>query len=373
MKAFFTAVLFAFLVIGNSANAQEVHQDLQETVRAEVLRILSTETRDIIGTDTDGVVQEVQVKILDGVRAGEVTTFTNDLMILEVGDSIYVNRLVAINGTEYFELKDADRTIPLLILVLLFGAALLSLTGRHGFRALFSLVLSIGAIFFVLVPLLLDGYPPVLVSTAVASLVLACTLFLTHGVNAPSVIAFLGTGSAVIVTAVVATIFVSASNLTGLSSDAAIYLNFSTKGALDFGALLLGSIIIGILGVLDDVAVTQAAVVAELKRANTNFGFMELYSRGLRVGRAHITSLVNTLSFAYIGVALPLVLLLAQAGSNIILSLNQEMVAAELIRIFVGSIGLILAVPLTTLIGAFWYTKHPVDESSLEAHHGHIH
>lgn len=372
------APLFLFLlatsfVLPSVLLAQHVHQELQETVRAEVLRILSEETRDIIGTDSDAIVQEVQVQIKEGERAGEVTTFENDLMLLSEGDSIYVNRLVAIDGVEYYQLKDADRTVPLALLVLLFAVILVGFTGMHGLRALASLSLSIGAILFVLIPLLLSGYSPVLASILVAGSVLAIALFLTHGMNARSTIAFAGTFGAVIVTSLIAIVFVNASQLTGLSSDAAIYLNFSTKGTLDFGALLLGSIIIGILGVLDDVAITQAAVVAELRRANASFGPRELYTRALRVGRSHITSLVNTLSFAYIGVALPLVLLLAQADSSIVLSINQELVAAELIRIFVGSIGLILAVPFTTMIGAFWYARHPVDDASGEAHHGHIH
>jgi uncharacterized membrane protein len=362
-----------FLAAHGSVQAQEVHQELQETVRAEVLRILNEETRDIIGTDVDGVVQDVQVQIEDGERAGEVVTFENDLVLLAVGDSIYVNRLVSIDGVEYYQFKDADRTVSLALLIFVFVVILVGFTGMHGLRALASLALSIGAILFVLIPLLLSGYSPVLASILVAGAVLAIALFLTHGVNARSTIAFIGTFGAVVVTSGIATVFVNASHLTGLSSDAAIYLNFSTKGTLDFGALLLGSIIIGILGVLDDVAITQAAVVAELRRANTSFGIQELYTRALRVGRAHITSLVNTLSFAYIGVALPLVLLLAQANSSIVLSLNQEMVAAELIRIFVGSIGLILAVPFTTIIGALWYARQTVDDRGDGAHYGHIH
>lgn len=372
MKYLALSLLF-FLLVPLTLMAQEVHQELRETVRAEVLRILSEETRDIIGTDANGVVQEVQVEIQEGERAGEVATFENDLMSLQRGDSIYVNRLVTIDGVEYYQFKDADRTLPLALLVIFFGVILVGFTGMHGLRALASLSISIGAILFVLIPLLLSGYPPVLASILVSGSVLAIALFLTHGVNARSTIAFAGTFGAVIVTSGIAIVFVGAAQLTGLSSDAAIYLNFSTKGTLDFGALLLGSIIIGILGVLDDVAITQVAVVAELRRANASYGIRELYTRALRVGRAHITSLVNTLSFAYIGVALPLVLLLAQADSSIVLSLNQELVAAELIRIFVGSIGLILAVPFTTIIGAFWYARHPVDEDGREEHHSHIH
>ncbi len=364
--------LFIFCMIPFGVNAQEVHQELQETVRAEVQKIIHEEERDIIGTDTTSLVQEVLVEVQGGERKREKVSFETDLMKLEVGDSIYINRLVGIDGVEYFAFKDIDRSMPLLGLVVCFAALLIIFAGRQGFRALMSLCLSIAILFFVLVPLLLSGYPPVWVSVLVAGPMLAGMLFLTHGVHSRVWIAFLGTFGAVIVTSVMTIIWVSVSRFTGLSSDAAIYLNFSTQGSLDFGGLLLGSIIIGMLGVLDDVAITQASVVGELKRANASLSFRELYTRGIRVGRDHVGSLVNTLAFAYIGASLPLVLLLMKAQSGIVLSLNQEMVAVELVRIFVGSIGLILAVPLTTLIASLWY-KGGVEGGESAVAHTHHH
>ncbi len=363
-------IAFVFLLIPFCTFGQEVHQELKETVRAEVLEVVSEESRDIIGTDTNAVVQEIRVQILQGEKQGEVAAFENDLIQVEVGDSIYVNRLETIDGIEYYTFKDADRHFALITLGILFAGVLILFSGFHGVRALIGLGASIGIIFVVLVPLLLNGYPPVLVSIVVACPMLAITLFTTHGLKSRSVIAFLGTMGAIVVTGGIATLWVAMSHLTGLSSDEAIYLNFSTKGTLDFGGLLLGSIIIGILGILDDVSITQASVVAELKRANQELPFRELYVRALRVGRDHIGSLVNTLSLAYIGISLPLVLLLVKAESSLVLSLNQEVVAVELIRIFVGSIGLILAVPFTTLIASFWYERYPVDQ---EVHEGHVH
>lgn len=354
------------------AMAQTVHQEVQETVRAKVLEIVSEEKQEIAGTDASAIVQEVRVKILEGAKQGEVVAFENDLMVLEAGDSIYVNRLETIDGEEYYSFKDADRRMALVSLAVVFVLVLLTFSGWHGIRALLSLGGSIAVIFIVLVPLLLAGYPPVLVSVGVAALMLAFVLFLTHGFNARTTIAFAGTVGAVICTGIVATIWVKLSNLTGLSSDESIYLNFSTKGALDFGGLLLGSIIIGVIGILDDVAITQASVTAELKRANALLGFRELYARAIHVGRDHIGSLVNTLALAYIGVSLPLVLLLTAAGSDLTLSLNQEIVAAELIRTLVGSIGLVLAVPLTTLVAAWWYDTHSIETGDVHAH-GHVH
>lgn len=353
--------------------AQEVHQDLQETVEAVVLSIEEEYERDIIGTDATAMVQELLIRIGGGLRDGEEVMLTNDLVPLKEGDHIFVNRIVNIEGVEYFQFKDADRRGGLITLGILGALLLVLFSGMHGVRALLALALSIAAILFLLVPALLSGYSPVLASIGIAGLVLACVLFATHGFKASSVIAFLGTFGAVLITSLIAMLWTNMTRLTGFDSDAAVYLNFSTKGTLDFSALLLGSIIIGILGILDDVAVTQASVVAELKRANNAFGKHELYRRALRVGRDHIASLVNTLAFAYVGAALPLILLLARTDSPISMLINQEIVATEIVRIIVGSIGLVLAVPLTTFIAAWWYDSHEPTHEDEGGHHHHAH
>lgn len=137
--------------------------------------------------------------------------------------------------------------------------------------------------------------------------------------------------------------------------------------------MLLGSIIIGILGILDDVAITQASVVQQLKLANKNFQVLELYKRGLKVGRDHVGSLINTLALAYVGASLPLVLLFSTSEAPVLFTLNQEVVASEIARIIVGSIGLIMAVPFTTYIAAWWFGKHEVDDDSVSYHSHHHH
>lgn len=363
-------LVFIAAAVPFSLNAQEVHEELKETVRAEVLEVLDTTERDIIGTDTTATVQTLQVRILEGAKKDHVVTFDNDLVLLDDGDIIYVNRLEHIDGTEYFVFKDVAREGALLTLFILFAALLLAFAGFQGMRALLSLLISLAAIVFVLVPLLLAGYSPVLTSISIAAVVLASALFFTHGVTARATLAFLGTMGAVIVTGILASVWVSAAKLTGFGSDAAIYLNFSTQGTLDFGGLLLGSIIIGVLGVLDDVAITQASVVRELKAANATLGAYELYRRALRVGRDHVGSLVNTLALAYVGVSLPLVLLYSRAGTDFVSAVNQEIMAAELVRIMVGSIGLVLAVPITTALASWWFSK---EDALTPDPHAHVH
>lgn len=356
------------------AQAQaELHQDFKETVAATVIDAGETTERTVPGTDTSTSIQEITVTIEEGTQTGRTVTFENELMPVKDGERVFLNYMQTINGDEYFILMDVDRRVELLLLVGLFVALLLWFSGMQGVRSLFSLLASILAIVFLLVPALLAGWNPVLASLAIASIILAAVLFGTHGIKPRIIIAFAGTYSAVLITCLIVYVFTDAMRLSGLSSDEAVFLNFATRGSLDFAGLLLGSIIIGILGVLDDVSITQASVVQELKAANSSLGFDELYKRAIRVGRDHIGSLVNTLALAYVGVSLPLVLLLSRAESTLSLTLNQEVLAAEITRIVIGSIGLILAVPLTTLVAA-WYFGKQTEVAEEELHHcGHHH
>ncbi len=366
--------LALFFAVSTPAVAQEVYQELKEIVTAEVLSILSEEVRQIEGTDTTTTVQRLEAKITSGGQTGRTVVFENELVKLEEGDVVYLNYLKTIQGDEYFVFKDFKRQFQLGALVVLFAGLLIFFARMQGVRALLSLGLSIAAIIFLLVPAILAGYDPAVISIAIAGGILALVLFLTHGINARSTIAFGGTFAAVIVTCLIAWFFVDIMKLTGFGSDASVYLNFSTNGALDFAGLLLASIIIGILGVLDDVSITQASVVQELRHANPALTAPQLYARAIKVGKDHIGSLVNTLALAYIGVSLPLVLLYATADASVALTLNQEVVAAELVRIIVGSIGLVLAIPITTIIAAWWFSEHTVDENDIAPHdHGHVH
>lgn len=372
-KTLFTLALFLAFFPSVSL-AQEAHQDLQETVPAIVLEVLGQTEREVVGTDTTTMVQELRIELKGGERAGEVVQVINEVVLLEPGDKIFVNRIVTVEGDEYVTYQDFERRPTLLFVTVLFVAMFLFFSRWQGVRALVSLVGSVLAILFLLVPALLAGYDPMLVTVSISAVILALVLFGTHGVNPQSVIAFGGTFGAVAVTGLIAYISVDVMRLTGFSSDAAVYLNFATGGQLNLSGLLLGSIIIGILGVLDDVAVTQASVVLQLKAANPTFGFYELYNRAIIVGRDHLGSLVNTLALAYAGVALPIILLYAKTESDFLISINQEVIAVELLRIVVGSIGLILAVPATTAVAAWYFQSRAVDKVQASSHdHRHHH
>ena len=366
-------IVSVFLLGAPSVFAQATLDAKVETIRADVVKILHEEVQPIVGTDAIETVQMVQVELLGGERAGDVVSFENDFIKVSEGDRLFINRQVTINGDELFMIKDVDRRWELLLLLIFFAGLLVYFAGRQGLRALGSLALSVGAIIFLLVPVLLAGYNPALASLGVAGVILAVVLFGTHGFKPHVAIAYGGTMAAVVFTCLLAWWWVASMRLSGFGSDASVYLNFATDGRLDFAGLLLGSIIIGILGVLDDVSITQASVVQELKAANASLGLKELYQRAIRVGKDHVGSLVNTLALAYVGISLPLVLFLSGSEAPVTHLLNQEIVASELVRILIGSIGLVLAVPFTTLLAAWWFSTHEVDEAPPVAPCGHRH
>lgn len=366
-------VLLVALFVPVMVMAQTAYEELQDTIKAEVEEIVSERVERIMGTDANTVVQTVNARVTDGEQEGEVVSFENDLVPLAVGDSIFLSHVRDINGRDIYILQDVDRGGPLTLLLLLFVGLLLWFAGRQGGRALIALFLSIIGIVFVLLPALLAGYDPILMSLLISGVILALALFGTHGFSALSVIAYSGTVAAVLATSVIAWWFVGALRLSGYGSDASVYLNFATRGELDLAGLLLGSIIIGVLGVLDDISITQASVVRELRAANTHFSPAELYQRAVRVGRDHVGSLVNTLALAYVGAALPLVLLFSTSDAPLYFTLNREVVASELARILVGSIGLILTVPLTTAIAAWWFGNREVDTHEGGHYHSHRH
>lgn len=369
MKHLIITGLLVLVALPSLVKAQSAYEELQAIVPADVLEIVDERTERITGTNAETTVQTVKARLKDGERANDVVTFENDLVMLKAGDKIYLSHVKDIDGRELFVLKDIDRGNGLLLLFGLFVVLLLWFAGKQGARALVSLGLSIIGIVFVLLPALLAGYDPILMSLLIAGVILALALFGTHGFNALASIAFGGTLLAVLATSLIAWLFVIGLRLSGYGDDASVYLTFATEGKLDLVGLLLGSIIIGVLGVLDDISITQASVVQELRAVNNNLSARELYNRALKVGRDHVGSLVNTLALAYVGAALPLVLLFSTSTMPLYFTLNQEVIAAEIVRILVGSIGLILAVPLTTAIAAWWFSSRVVLDTEKAGHY----
>jgi uncharacterized membrane protein len=350
-----------------------LHEDLQGMWRAKVVEITSQETRLIPGTDTETLFQVLRAEILEGEKEGEIVTVENDYLELEAGEGFFLNYLITIEGTEIYSVRDADRRGALLWWVAIFAFVVIALGGKQGVRSLLSLSGSLFVILYLLLPALLAGYPPVLTSTVLAGAILFFGIYFTHGFNRESSVAFVGTMTAVILTSLLAIIAVSSSQLSGFGSDESVFLNMTTRGTLDIGGLLLGGIIIGILGVLDDIAVTQAAIVRELYDTAPNLSKREAYKKAIRVGKEHVGALVNTLALAYTGASLPLLMLFVNSSASADIIVNGELFATEIIRTIVGSIGLVLTVPITTLLAVYTLRNYKGPRYDHSHSHGHSH
>lgn len=252
---------------------------------------------------------------------------------------------------------DFQRTTPLLLLALLFAAAVVLLGGWKGLGALSGLVVSLIVLIVFTLPSILDGHSPVAVALTSAAVIALLALYLAHGPTAHTGVAVLGTMAALALTGLLAAVFVAATHLTGLTDENAVVLE-ALNGRISLTGIILAGIVIGSLGVLDDVTVTQVAAVGELLRAQPDLAARPLFDAALRIGRDHISSTVNTLVLAYAGAALPLLLLFTQAQRHVTDIATSEIVAVEIVQALVGSIGLVAAVPITTAL-AVWIHGRP--------------
>lgn len=297
----------------------------------------------------------VTSQVTSGSTAGETATFelfpSAANPRIERGDRIVLSHIADAPPELAYQFADIQRSGPMLWLVAVFVVAVVALARTKGLRALLGVGVSLVVIVSFLLPALLAGRSPILLALVAASAIAFLALGLTHGLNERTAVALLGTLAALGLTGLLAQVFVGATRLTGLASEEATLLQASS-GLIDFQGLLLAGILIGALGVLDDVTVTQVSAVWELKRADPSFGPVELYRRAVRIGRDHIASVVNTLVLAYAGAALPLLLLFSQASRSFGDVVTGEAVAVEVVRTLVGSIGLVAAVPMTTALAA---------------------
>jgi uncharacterized membrane protein len=264
----------------------------------------------------------------------------------------------------YYNIQDLERARPLLLLAALFVGAVVAFGRWQGVRSLVGLGLSFVVIVGFVVPAILRGHSPVLVAVTGAMAIMLVSLYLSHGTGPKTTAAVVGTALALGLTAALTIGFVAATSLTGLASEEALSANFAV-GGLSLRGLLLAGIIIGGLGVLDDVTMSQASLVTELHQANPTAGFATLVSRALRVGRDHIAASVNTLFLAYAGAALPLLILFVTGQDSLGTIATTEIVAVEVVRALCGSVGLIAAVPLTTVLAALVATE---EASELQPH-----
>ncbi|GGO71182.1 YibE/F family protein [Nonomuraea cavernae] len=265
------------------------------------------------------------------------------------------------SGESGYQISDHDRSTPLWLFGLAFALAVIAFGRWRGVTALAGLAITFVLLLTFVIPGILGGEPPMLVAIVGAAAIMLTVLYLTHGFTLTTSMAVLGTLASLTLTGLLSYAAIGFARLSGITDDSSFTLDLSLS--IDTQGLLLASIIIGALGVLDDVTVTQAVTVGELAAANPSYRFRRLYRAGSRVGRAHIASVINTIILAYAGASLPLLLLFSVGEQPLGEVLTTPVIAQEIVRSVVGTLGLISAVPITTALAALVATRRDPEKA----------
>ena len=333
-----------------------------ETVRARVIGIIEEGEIDLGGTIQR--YQLARVELLEGEYRGIVMEMDygrrqvlSNAIYLEAGDQVLVTVGSRPDGflTVYF--VDFERANSLLWLAGIFVAVILIMSGWKGLRSVLSMAFSLLVIIGYIIPHILAGEDPLRVSIIGSVILLGVTLYLTYGWNLKTHAAVVSMIFVLLITGTLAALFVFFTRLTGSGDENALFLLQMLNTQINLRGLLLGGMIIGALGVLDDLVTTQASAVFELHHANPGLGFRELFRSAMRIGQDHVAATVNTLVLAYAGAALPMLLMFSLGRGNYGFLVNFEFVAEEIVRTLVGSLGLVTAVPLTTAIAILFVLR----------------
>ncbi len=340
-----------------SVTAQQVENNSVAVSKAKVISIDKVSTREPSEFETTTNIQTITVEVLKGENSGKFVSFENDYIQLKEGDVFYLSTSYEDDGSVIYSVEDFDR-LPVLYVLLAIFVLLIALIGRkQGLRGFVALCGSFILIIYALIPGVLAGYSPLLVVGGVSALIIILGSYITHGFNKTTTSAVVGMLATVVVTGTIGYLAVHFARFDGFGTEDAFFLSMNMKGSINMVELLLGGILIGLLGILYDVSIGQSVAVDELHSIAPNVGKKDIFKRAMRIGREHIGALVDTLAIAYVGASLPLLLLFYQSSADVALIVNRELFSAEIIRILIGSIGLILAVPITTALSVILLVK----------------
>ncbi|OGK18168.1 hypothetical protein A2866_04730 [Candidatus Roizmanbacteria bacterium RIFCSPHIGHO2_01_FULL_39_8] len=354
MKKVFFLILVVFSLLTKTAFAQE---NKTEYYQAEVIKA------ELYRSPQIGQIQKLTVKITQGNLKNktyniQVPIVSGDIKNrFEIKEPIIVSYEKLPGGQENVLVVDRVRTSPLLILFFLFLVVVFLIGRLKGFTSFLGMLFTFLIIIQFIVPQILIGNDPVIVSLLAALFIIPVSFILSHGFNKKTFVAIGGTCISLILTGVLAYIFVKMTRLTGYAAEEAVYLQTLKGNAFNIKGLLLAGILIGSMGILDDITISQTSIVEELHKTDKTLSFRKLYQKGMNVGRDHIASLVNTLVLVYAGASLPLFLLFTNSNMNYSMAISNEVIATEIVRTLVSSIGIIAAVPITTLLASYFAKK----------------
>jgi len=361
--AFLILLLILFVSLSSRVFAQEdsfqqIESPQEETLEATVVEILEEKEISAEFSEEKQLYQKLELFVTKGsfedkkiiIESGNLPIA--NLQKYKVGNRVIVSYGKDFEGNDFFYITDYIRRGSLFWLFAVFVVLVALVAKWRGLTSLLGMTISFFIIFSFILPRISAGSDPIQTTIIGSFFIIPITFYFSHGFNKKTTVAVIGTVIALIITGILAGFFVESAKLTGFASEEAGFLQVIKQGSINIKGLLLAGIIIGLLGVLDDITVSQSAIVLQLKKANPKLKFEELYKRAMDVGQDHIASMVNTLILVYTGAALPLLLLFIDNPRPFSEVINYEIIADDIVRMLVGSIGLILAVPITTFIAS---------------------
>jgi len=362
--------LLIFSSLGSYTHAQEevldstnteVQEPIQETMKGLILEILDQGSQDVYGREQKYAIYKV--RITDGSKKGqevEITTgLYEDVDPFEVGNKVLVLFSKDFAGQEIFYITDYNRVNPLILLAMVFVILAVIVSKKWAIATLMGLAYAFVVIFKFILPQLTTGANPIIIATIGAFMIAPVIFYLSHGFNKKTTIALMSTLVSLLITVILAAVFIELTKLTGYGSEEALFLQYSKGELINVKGLLLAGIILGALGILNNVTVSQATIVFQLKKANKKLDDTETFHMAMDAGRDHMSSAINTLILVYTGATLPLLILFLNNPVSTFQVLNSEIISEEIVSTLVGSIGLVLAVPITTLLATKYFKAFP--------------
>lgn len=358
----FLKKFFVIILLGISFCPFFVYaQTAEEIFEAKVIEILQEHKIDR-GDGSEKIQQNLLLVGKEGFYKNKQVKYTgiSDLdvtgsNVYKIGDRVLIQKVMDNEDGENFFIMDYVRSGKLGFLILLFVLVIVAIGGKKGWQALISLILSFFIILKFIIPQIMNGGNPLIVSLFGSFFILVGIIYLTEGINKKANLGLLSIFISLIATLFLSWLFVNLSKLTGLASEEAVFLIGIGDRVIDFRGLLLAGMLIGAVGVLDDIVIGQIESVRQIKEANPNLPYWQVFKMGYKIGNTHLSAIVNTLFLTYAGASLPLLILFV-FGQNESLAfsqvINNEMVATEIVRTLTGSIGVALSMPISTFLGA---------------------
>ncbi len=367
MKKFLKTILITSVLFFSVASVTFcMEKESYNYHRGVVDEVLSVEEIQLDGFDEIQVFTNLKVRLLkinDFVDVEIVGLKNFDRQDYKQGDRIILSEFTTPEGEIVYSIVSYDRQNVLIVLFLVFLVLALIISSKRTIGAVLGLIFSFFIIFSFLIPQILSGTNPVFTSILAASIMIPVNFYLSHGLNKKTTIAVVSTIIALVITGLLALIFMGLANITGHGLEETMLISTMIGNNINIEGLLLAGVIIGTLGVLDDITISQSAIVQQISEVGEKLDFKEVFFRAMNIGRDHMASMINTLVLVYTGASMPLLIIFVNAELPLNYIMSLEVVSMEVLRTLVGSIGLVSAIPITTFIATVVFKNKPIRNS----------